>query len=220
MNPDSSFLTLLKKYKLPLLILAALLVLTLIVVIFTTSSPEDGVTGDDSHLFDNSLSSDLKVLEENYGIYSYLPLTSEDPSYIISYSLDNKEGNYSFALTLNAFSASAREKMVSDLLSADFGSFDPLDYDIILENYYNPLSSLELSSLLNSLPENFSVSKTYKLGNYEIYTLLHHLYDGSINTYRAVLKDGVPLLTPALFYNYSSLPFLDHASVRSINSLD
>jgi len=222
-NPQEPRLaSFLKTYKLPLIIFIILLILAIIVVIFTTSY-DDGIPGDDSKAFEDSVTADQAFLEENYGIYTYLPITSADPSYTISYALDNKEGNYSFAITLTAFSASAREPMVAAFLSTNFGAFDPLSYNIRIENYYNPLSSLtpglSEQAFTSSLPGNFSVTSSSTIGNYHILVLTHTLYDGSTNTYRAVFENDSLLSSPKLFYSYSDLSSLDPSTVRSINSL-
>ena len=58
------------------------------------------------------------------------------------------------------FSAAAREDAIKTLLSSDFGEFDPLDYEIYIKNYVNPLANLSLDSSFSNLPGNFSVKET------------------------------------------------------------
>ncbi|MBR2695303.1 hypothetical protein IKE86_00070 [Candidatus Saccharibacteria bacterium] len=202
------------------------IIIILIVVIFTTSSSNDGVTGDNSSPYLDSVAADEKALKETdaFQITKYLPITSADPSYNISYSLDkDNAGNYSLSLTLNAFSASARDAMIKRLLSEDFGKYDPLDYKITLENYYNPFTNSTLSDLkAENYPTNITKGSLYSFGdsNITVQTLIHTLYDGSTNTYRFVLENGEPKVKPQLFFTYADLPSLDHSTVKSLNTLE
>lgn len=199
-----------------------LLALAVFVVIFTTPNDNDGVEGTDSRVFDASAQEDQKALT-NYKIVNYLPITSKDPAYTISYQLNRDDtGNHSLQLILNAFSASAREVMVKRLLTESFGAEDPLTYDIIIENYYNPFSTITLDNLKNNqLPANITKSNLYSFGDtsYTVQTFTHTLYDGSTNTYRAVYEDGQPKILPQLFFTYAELPFLSQSDVKSLNAL-
>ncbi|MBQ7802652.1 hypothetical protein IJ380_02215 [Candidatus Saccharibacteria bacterium] len=221
LSPLDSFL---KKYQLPLFLGTFILILLVIAVIFTTitGSPDYGVDSDDSKIFDASIKADEEILKEKFGIYKFFPIESLDPSFKLGYDLsfNEKTGNYEFCLVIDAFSASAREDAVKTLLSSDFGEYDALDYEIFLKNYVNPLASLELSSLLENLPENFSISgsKDFEDG-VSVKLLSHSLYDGSKNTYRAVFKNEKLLSTPKLVYSYSDLPELPHALIKEINSI-
>lgn len=200
-----------------------LLVILIIVVIFTTSSSNDGVPGTDSSSAEASLQQDQQALQ-NYPITSYLPIISKDPAYTISYQLDRDDtGNYSLQLVLNAFAASARDTMVERLLTESFGSEDPLHYTFIIENYRSPFASSSLDDLAaGHLPANFTKGDLYQLGGDSPYTvqIFHHtLYDGSVNTYRAIYENGQPKTLPQLFFTYADLPFLTESEVRSLNSL-
>ena len=203
-----------------------LIILGLILAIVIMNNDNDGVEGTDSRAAETSIREDQKALAETdaFKISEYLPIKSADPAYTISYKLDKDDaGNYSFKLTLNAFSASARDAMVKRLLTENFGKYDPLDYEIILENYYNPFSSFTLDDLKSSnLPQGFAKNNLYSFGdsNLAVQTLIHTLYDGSINTYRYVLENGEPKTLPQLFYTYAELPFLDHSTVKSLNNLE
>lgn len=203
-----------------------LIIIVLIVVIFTTLNDDDGIEGTNSRPFEASIVEDQKALQSTaaYQISDYLPLTSADPAYTISYQLDRDDaGNYTFCLVLNAFSASARDAMVKRLLSENFGSHDPLDYEIVLENYYNPFSNTSLADLKSAnLPANIQKSNLYSFGDssYTVQTYTHTLYDGSINTYRAVFENNEPKTIPQLFFTYKELDFLDRSTVKSLNSLE
>ena len=206
--------------------LCLLLVITIIIVISATSADNDGIEGDSSRDYDSSLSTDQHALSniEAFKISSFLPIVSADPSYQISYLLDNDtEGNYTFRLTLSSLSASGRTAMIKRLLSEDFGEYDPLNYDIELLNYYNPFTEYSLDDLkTNHLPPNIEKSELYSFGDspYSVRTLIHTLYDGSTNVYRYVLENDEPKSMPRLFFTYSDLPYLDHQMVRSINTLE
>ncbi len=203
-----------------------LIILGLILAIVIMNNDNDGVKGTDSRAAETSIREDQKALAETdaFKISEYLPIKSADPTYTISYKLDKDDaGNYSFKLTLNAFSASARDAMVKRLLTENFGKYDPLDYEIILENYYSPFSSFTLGDLKSgNLPQGFAKNNLYSFGdsNLAVQTLIHTLYDGSINTYRYVLENGEPKTLPQLFYTYAELPFLDHSTVKSLNNLE
>ena len=200
-----------------------LLILAVFVVIFTTPNDNDGIEGTDSKIFDASAQEDQKALS-NFKIASYLPITSKDPAYTITYQLNRDDaGNYTFQLILNAFSASARDAMVKRLLTESFGAEDPLTYDIVLENYYNPFSNLSFDDLKNNqLPTNITKANLYNFGDtsYTVQTFTHTLYDGSTNTYRAIYEDGQPKTLPQLFFTYAELPFLSQADVKSLNTLE
>lgn len=208
------------------IILSLLIVIGLIVTIFVINNDNDGVEGTDSRAAEASILEDQKALKETdaFKISAYLPIKSADPAYTISYKLDRDDaGNYSFKLTLNAFSASARDAMVKRLLNENFGKYDPLNYEIELENYYNPFTSFTLADLKSgNLPQGFTKKDLYSFGdsNYTAQTLTHTLYDGSTNTYRVVYENGEPKTLPKLFFTYSDLPFLDHSTVKSLNSLE
>ncbi|MBR2586972.1 hypothetical protein IKE71_01200 [Candidatus Saccharibacteria bacterium] len=227
-KPPSRLKTFYKEHRLAFfsLLSGALLILILIVVIFTTLREDDGVLGTDSRSADLSLAEDQKALQatEAFKISAYLPITSADPAYKISYLLDRDEtGNYSFKLSLNAFTASARTPMIERLLSESFGSYDPLDYEIVLENYRNPFANFSLDDLKSGrLPTNFKTGNLYKFGDskYTVQTLTHTLYDGSTNTYRYVLENGEPKTLPQLFFTYKDLDFLEKSIVKSINALE
>ncbi len=205
---------------------AIVIILILIVVIFTTIHSDDGTENTDSRAAEASIEADQKALQETeaFGISAYLPIVSADPAYTISYTLDRDDaGNYTFHLTLSALSASARDAMVSRLLSTDFGSFDPLSYDLEILNYYNPFSTFTLENLASGeLPAGFSKSSLYKFGDspYTVQTLTHTLYDGSTNTYRYILENGQPKTLPKLLFTYKELDFLDQSTVKSLNTLD
>ena len=205
-------------------ILAAIfLIIFIIVVIFTTTNDNDGVIGTDSTSYDDSLKDDQKALA-NFPIAKYLPITAQDSTYTISYLLDNDSaGNYSLSLVLNAFAASARDAMIARLLSENFNSDDPLKYNITLENYYNPFTNYSLDDLAtDTLPPNFTKGDTYKFGNDSTYTVQifhHNLYNGSINTYRAIYENNQPKTMPQLIFTYQELPFLTESEVKSLNTL-
>lgn len=201
-----------------------LLILVLVVVKITTTNDDDGIPGTDSCAVDTSMKQDQEALK-NFKIAAYLPLISKDPAYTISYQLDKDDsGNYTFTLILNAFAASARDAMVQRLLQENFGSEDPLTYDITLENYYYPFTNYSLDDLANNhLPANFTKGDIYRLGDDSPYTvqIFHHtLYDGSVNTYRAIYENDQPKTLPKLFFTYSDLPFLSQSDVKSLNSLE
>ena len=204
--------------------LLTILLIILLINIFT-SSENDSIEGDNSKEYDASLMADQKALSENdaFQISNYLPIISESPPYQISYLLDTTaEGNYTFKLTLSALSASARDTMITRLLTENFGKYDPLNYQIELLNYYNPFTNYTLDDLKsNNLPSGFVKSNLYSFGDspYTVQTLTHTLYDGSTNTYRFVLENNEPKTMPKLFYTYSDLSFLDQQMVRSLNSL-
>ena len=224
-NSPSRATTFLKEHRLAALItLGALIIIALIiVVIFTTSSDNDGVEGTDSRNFEAAQQKDAEALK-NYKISNFLPITSKDPAYTISYRLDqDPAGNYSFAITLNAFSASARDAMVKRLLSENFGGEDPLNYQIIIENYRNPFTGFSLTDLnQGTLPANLEKTSLYKFGDspYTVQTYTHTLYDDSKNTYRAVLENGELKTIPQLIFTYADLPYLDHTTVKSLNALE
>lgn len=208
------------------ILIGILLIIGLIITIVFMNNDNDGVEGTNSRDVEASLKEDLKALEQTdaFKISSYLPLKSADPAYTISYQLDKDDaGNYSFKLTLNAFSASARDPMVKRLLSENFGTYDPLNYEIVLENYYNPFTSFTLADLKSSnLPQGFTKTNLYSFGdsNITVQILTHTLYDGSVNTYRYVLENGEPKTLPQLFFTYADLPFLDQSTVKSLNNLE
>lgn len=208
-------------------LLAGLFILALviaIVVIFTT--PDDGIVGDNSESFDASLTADQQVLTTTpeFGISSYLPITSLSPSYQITYRLTQAEaGNYQFRLILSPYSASSRDACVRRLLTEDFGRYDPLSYDIEITNYVSPFRSLSLADLqAGQLPQGITKSNLYQFGDspYTVQLYTHTLYDGSTNTYRAVLENDQLKTKPQLFFTYANLPFLDQAQVQSLNTLE
>ena len=224
MQSQNRFKTFYKEHKkVAFLLLAGLLIIiAIIVVIFTTQNDNDGVPGTDSRTIEASTAEDQKALS-NFKIASYLPITSKDPAYTISYLLDKTDNNYSLKLVLNAFAASARDDMIRRLLEENFGGEDPLKYEIILENYYNPFTNYSLENIAdNQLPPNFTKGSLYKFGDskYTVQTFIHTLYDGSKNTYRAVLENGELKTKPQLFFTYAELPFFDEAQVRSLNNLE
>ena len=203
-----------------------LIIILLVVVIVTTTSTDDGVEGTSSKDYESSLAADEKALKNTpeFKIAEYLPITNQDPAYTISYDLSVDEtGNYSLKLTLDAFSASARDAMVKRLLNEDFGGLNPLSYEIELLNYYNPFTNVYLEDLKSeSYPANVKKGSLYKFGDstYTVQTLIHTLYDGSTNNYRYVLENGEPKTKPQLFFTYSDLPYLNSATVRSLNALE
>ena len=201
-----------------------LLILVLVVVKITTINDDDGVPGTDSRAVDASMKQDQEALK-NFKISAYLPIISKDPAYTISYQLNQDDSeNYTFTLILNAFAASARDAMIQRLLQENFGSEDPLTYDIKLENYYNPFTNYSLDDLATShLPANFTKGDLYRLGDDSPYTvqIFHHtLYDGSVNTYRAIYENDQPKTMPQLLFTYAELPFLSQSDVKSLNSLN
>lgn len=225
MSTPHRFRTFFAEHKITALsiIIAIFLITIIIVVIFTTINNNDGVTGTDSTSYDNSLKDDQKALA-NFPIANYLPITASDSTYTISYQLDKTEtGNYHFQLVLNAFAASARDAMIARLLSENFNSDDPLKYNITLENYYNPFTNYSLNDLAtDTLPPNFTKGDTYKFGNDSTYTVQifhHNLYNGSINTYRAIYENNQPKTMPQLIFTYQELPFLTESEVKSLNTL-
>ena len=224
----SSLKTLFARHKPLFLAGLCILIAVIIIIIITlvTSSDNDNLEGDDSRNYDASLTADQQALSSNeaFKISNFLPITSADPSYQISYLLDSDtEGNYTFRLTLSALSASGRTAMIKRLLSEDFDKYDPLDYDIEILNYYNPFTNYSLDDLKTGhLPPNFEYSELYGFGDspYSVRTLTHTLYDGSTNIYRYILENGEPKSMPQLFFTYADLPYLDHQIVRSINTLE
>ncbi len=226
MNKTNPLRVFYAEHKLLAISLTAIIIILLIVIAIITlnSGDNDGVMGDDSRAVEASIKEDQKALER-FPITNYLPIISKDPAYTISYILDKNEesSEYSIKLSLSAFSASAREAMVKRFLSEDFGGADPLTFDIIIENYYNPFTSYSLDDIKSGeLPENFTKNNLYVFGDstYTVQTLTHTLYDGSTNTYRYVLENGEPKTIPALFYTYKDLPFLSESQVVSLNTLE
>lgn len=223
----TSLKTLINEHK-PLFLVGfiVLLVVIIITVVTISSQDSDGVEGDSSKDYDASLVADQRALStiEEFKISSFLPIVSADPSYQISYILDtNEEGNYTFHLTLSALSASGRPAMIKRLLTEDFDKYDPLDYDIEILNYYNPFTDYSLDDLKSGhLPPNIESGETYNFGDspYSARTLIHTLYDGSKNIYRYILEDGEPKSMPQLLFTYADLPYLDHQTIRSINTLE
>ena len=224
MPQDSPIKTIFKAHKLPLLTLFIIFIIFITVVIFTTISQrqaEDAEGFDDSRAFEYSINADQYYLSKNYGIFAYLPITSVDPSFTIFYDFDGEH----FSLTINAFTASARSNAIKTLLSTNFGPYDPLDYPIIIENYFNPLLAAYQTSketLLQNLPSNFTIKNQTTLpSGLTSVSLTHQLYDGSTNTYHLVLDtSGIPLATPSLIYSYSSLPTITKEEIKLINSQD
>ncbi|MBR3594766.1 hypothetical protein IKL45_00805 [Candidatus Saccharibacteria bacterium] len=200
-----------------------LLIIAIIVVIFTTTNDNDGVLGTDSSAVDASMKQDQEALK-NFPITSSLPIISKDPAYTISYQLDRDDaGNYSLQLVLNAFAASARNAMIKRFLEENFGKEDPLTYDLILENYFNPFTNYSLDDLAsNNLPTNITKGNLYQFGDspYTVQIFTHTLYDGSTNTYRAIYENGQSKTKPQLLFTYKDLPFLDQSQVKSLNSLE
>lgn len=218
----------LKKYRLPIILGIIILVLGITVLVVTSilNNPDRDVPSDSSAIFEASIESDEKALNDRFGIYKYLPIESTDPSFKISYDLsfDEEKNDYIFRIVLDAFSAAAREDAVKTLLSSDFGEFDPLDYEIYIKNYVNPLANLSLDSSFSNLPGNFSVKETKILSDsVRVTTLTHTLYDGNTNTYRFVEKKSgdswTAAASPALIYSYSDLSDFSHALIKEINSI-
>lgn len=201
------------------------LILVLVIIIFITSQENDGVEGTDSRAFEASQKEDQKAIEASptLQIINSLPITSQDPPYTIAYQLDRDEtGNYTVKLILNAFSASARDAMLSRLLSESFNGHDPLQYDLVLENYFDPFSSFSLTDLAEGkLPTNFTKGALTKIdgSDYSVQIFKHTLYDGSTNTYRAVYQNGEPKTLPKLIFTYAELSFLEPSQVKSLNSI-
>lgn len=209
--------------KVALILLAVVVIVALIIaIVFVSREEDDGIPGDSSKPVMASMTEDLKALK-NYKIADFLPISSADPAYTISYLLDRDDsGNYSFRLVLNAFAASARDDCVKRLLSENFGGEDPLKYEIEIENYYNPFTNYSLNELAEgSLPTNFQKSTLSSIENtpYSVQVLKHTLYDGSTNTYRYVLENNQPKTLPKLFFTYSELPFLSEDQVKALNQL-
>lgn len=205
------------------LLAGLLLIIAIVVIIITTTNDNDGVPGTDSSAVDASMKQDQEVLK-NFPITSSLPIISKDPAYTISYQLDRDDaGNYSLRLVLNAFAASARNAMIKRFLEENFGKEDPLTYDLILENYFNPFTNYSLDDLAsNNLPTNITKGNLYQFGDspYTVQIFTHTLYDGSTNTYRAIYENGQPKIKPQLLFTYKDLPFLDQSQVKSLNSLE
>ena len=203
-----------------------LIIALIIVIIIANADYNDGVIGDSSKEYDTSVSDDQKALQdtESFKISKYLPIISADPSYKISYQLSrDEEEKYHFSLLLTAFSASAREPMIKRLLSEKFGTYDPLDYKIEITNYYNPFTDYSLDDLISgNLPSNMTKTNSYSFENspYSVQVITHTLYDGAINTYRYVLKDGEPITMPSLLFTYQDLSFLSKEAVKTLNSLE
>ena len=226
-KPKFSFQTFFKEHTVLAVsfLLGFLLIVGIIIAIILTNNNNDGVEGTNSRDYEASVAEDQKAINKTaaFQIINYLPLVSNDPSYEINYLLDKDDaGTYSFKLTLNAFSASARDAMVKRVLSENFGDYDPLDYEITLENYYNPFTNYTLDDLKSgNYPPNITKSNLYSFGdsNITVQTLTHTLYDGSTNTYRFVLENGEPKTKPQLFFTYQELDFLDHSTVKSLNNL-
>ena len=208
------------------LLLGFLLIISIVIAIVIANNNSDGVVGTNSRDYEASVAEDQKAINQTdaFKIINYLPLTSSDPSYEISYLLEkDSAGNYSLKLTLNAFSAFARDAMVKRLLTENFGDFDPLDYELVLENYYNPFTNSTLDDLkAGNYPPGFAKSNLYSFGdtNYKVQTLTHTLYDGSTNTYRFILENDEPKTKPQLLFTYKDLDFLDKSIVKSLNNLE
>lgn len=206
------------------LVLGIIILLIVLGILLLNTGDNDGVPGDDSKAADASLLEDQKALK-NFPITDHLPIISKDPAYTISYILDKntETSEYSIKLSLSAFSASAREAMVKRFLSEDFENNDPLSFDIVIENYYNPFTAFTIEDIKSGeLPENFTKNNLYAFGDspYTVQTLTHTLYDGSTNTYRYILENGEPKTMPALFYTYKDVPFLSESQVSSLNTLE
>lgn len=206
-------------------LIAGIIVIIILLVLILLNSPDnDGVEGDDSRFAEKSMLEDQKAFD-SFPITHFLPIVSKDPAYTISYILekDDDSSTYTLKLSLSAFSASAREAMVKRFISEDFGEEDPLKYEVVLENYYNPFTPYTLDDLKDGdYPDGFSKNNLYAFGDssYTVQTLTHTLYDGSANTYRYILENGEPKTMPKLFFTYSELPFLSESQVSSLNSLE
>ncbi len=220
-SPLKVFFTEHKRTALALIIGFVIILAIIIILLVINKREDDGIPGDNSKPFETAALEDLKALK-NYKIADYLPITSSDPAYTISYQLDRDDSNnYSLKLVLNAFAASARDACVTRLLTGNFGGEDPLKYEVVIENYYNPFTNHSLEDLVNNLPTNIQNSRLYSIDgtDYQVQTLTHTLYDGSTNTYRYILENHQPKTMPQLFYTYSELPFLSEEQVKDLNQL-